>query len=134
MKILAELRLIEAKILLDNKKYEGCNYLLGYVIELALKAAICKLLKIENYPTNFNCYKTHELKDLLTLSGLKKDLDDIGIYESNYNVCWSEILQWKETYRYKISSEYNKNSSDEEFSINQYNSVYFIFNWIKEKW
>ena len=43
IKKLAELRLEEAQILLDNGKTNGAFYLLGYTIELHLKYKICKL-------------------------------------------------------------------------------------------
>jgi HEPN domain-containing protein len=40
---LAELRITEAKVLLDNGFYAGAYYLAGYAVECALKACIAKL-------------------------------------------------------------------------------------------
>lgn len=134
LKILAESRLIEAKVLLDNNLYEGCNYLLGYVIELALKARICTLLCIENYPTKFNDYKVHDLEKLLLLSGLSLELDKILKENSKFGDCWSVVLEWDSNDRYKTSSKIIKVQEQQETLLRKYNYFVIVFNWIKEKW
>ena len=48
IKKLADLRLEEAIILLNNKKSNGAFYLLGYTVELYLKYKICKMLNIDD--------------------------------------------------------------------------------------
>jgi HEPN domain-containing protein len=45
---LACLRLREAEALFGADCYDGCAYLCGYVVELALKAAICATLEWMN--------------------------------------------------------------------------------------
>lgn len=121
---------------MDNKCYEGCNYLLGYVIEMALKARICTLLNLATYPEQFKDYKTHDLGKLLILSGLSNELDEkeINEVESKYKLPWSVVIEWNEIFRYKFTVEYNKNSADEAYSNTQYICTFFILNWIKEKW
>lgn len=47
---LACLRLKEAEALYAAGCYDGCAYLCGYVVELALKAAVCATLGIDEYP------------------------------------------------------------------------------------
>jgi hypothetical protein len=47
---LTELRLQEAEALFEKELFDGAAYLCGYVIELALKARICRLLDTEDYP------------------------------------------------------------------------------------
>ena len=49
IKNLADLRLEEAEILLNNGKSNGAFYLLGYTIELYLKSKICRLLRSEEH-------------------------------------------------------------------------------------
>ena len=46
LKKLAKIRLLEAKALFDKGLYDGACYLAGYVVALALKARICKVLVI----------------------------------------------------------------------------------------
>jgi HEPN domain-containing protein len=50
LKALAELRLEEAEALFEAGCYNGAVYLAGYVVELALKARICRLLDSQEYP------------------------------------------------------------------------------------
>jgi HEPN domain-containing protein len=71
---LAELRLLEAEVLLDAGKYEGAYYLCGYAVECALKACIAKLTKEHDFPdkATVNDSYTHDLGKLLGVSGLKK--------------------------------------------------------------
>lgn len=75
---LAYTRLDEARILLDNGKYDGAYYLSGYVIELALKARIAKLTDAHDFPDKkfVNDNHTHELSVLLTNSELKKRISN----------------------------------------------------------
>lgn len=78
LKDLALLRLREAEALFDAGLYDGCVYLAGYVVELALKARICKLLDVDEYPDTgklSKVYAVHDLDQLLLLAGLRKTLD-----------------------------------------------------------
>jgi HEPN domain-containing protein len=47
LKELALLRRREAEVLFSANLYDGARYLAGYVLELALKARICRLLDVE---------------------------------------------------------------------------------------
>ena len=50
LKLIAETRLEEAKVLYGSHLYDGAAYICGYVVETALKARICKNLRIKEYP------------------------------------------------------------------------------------
>ncbi len=50
LKELALLRLREAEALHAVGLFDGAKYLSGYVLELALKARICRILDVEEYP------------------------------------------------------------------------------------
>lgn len=47
---LAELRINEAKLLLDRGFYQGAYYVAGYAIECALKACIAKKTQQFDFP------------------------------------------------------------------------------------
>lgn len=49
-KEIACIRFEEAKVLLDNQRYDGAYYLSGYVIECDLKACIAKQVKEFEFP------------------------------------------------------------------------------------
>jgi len=64
--------LADARTLLDAGRLDGAAYLCGYVVELALKARICRALKWTEYPDDqkgYQTFKTHDLDVLLHLSG-----------------------------------------------------------------
>ena len=46
IKKIADIRLEEAKILLEKDKFNGAFYLAGYSVELYLKAKICRVFGI----------------------------------------------------------------------------------------
>jgi HEPN domain-containing protein len=72
---LACLRLEEAEALYNAGCYDGCAYLCGYVVELALKAAICATLGVAEYPEKGSrlreSFKTHDFDDLKLLAGME---------------------------------------------------------------
>lgn len=103
---------MEAEILLGNSKHEGVFYLAGYAIEFALKAVICLRLDVEMYdqssksnqkdisPKVSNAFLTHNLRDLLILSGLKRQLEREQTIDPNFATAWSEVSLWNEQRRY----------------------------------
>jgi HEPN domain-containing protein len=101
LKKLSVLRIKEAKVLFDNKKYSGAYYLAGYSIELALKALWCKNVPEKSFVPDKKIYNkvyTHNLNDLLSVSGIKGRLLTNLSRESN----WSVVKDWSEKTRYQI--------------------------------
>jgi HEPN domain-containing protein len=96
LKELAKTRLQEAKVLYDSGLYDGCYYLAGYVLEMALKARICKVLGMADYPDTgeiSRSFKTHNLTVLLRLAGLQHKLDIAISANSNFLQSWSLIAE-----------------------------------------
>ena len=52
LKEIAKSRLKAARMLIDKNDYDGAFYLMGHVVELSLKSAICKRLNFPTYPDN----------------------------------------------------------------------------------
>lgn len=103
LKELAKTRLQEAKLLYDQGLYDGCCYLAGYVLEMALKARICKALDLADYPDTgeiSRSFKTHNLIVLLRLAGLQRKLDVAIAANPNLLRSWSLITEWTEEFRY----------------------------------
>lgn len=108
LKKIAKTRLKDAKILFNNRRYDGSIYLCGYAIELALKAIICKNLDLKGMPstsTEFDTIvetikkmKTHNLELLLQLTGTQI----LGQVKSDpvYFTEWSSIISWDPEMRY----------------------------------
>ncbi len=116
IKQLAHERLKDAQILLDNNRHEGAFYLVGYTIELTLKAKVCSHLDIDDLfsdnPTSHSkgslgkfrdSVKTHDFFVLLNLCGLNKKLEQEQARNIYFRENWSLLFQtgWNEGARYK---------------------------------
>ena len=97
---LACLRLDEAEALFAASCYDGCAYLCGYVVELALKAAICSTLRVAEYPEKGSrlkeSFKTHDFDDLKLLAGMEEAFTANSTLLAN----WSVASRWKPERRY----------------------------------
>src|SRR3989344_4984234 len=90
-KLLSESRLKTVDILKDNEEWGVAMYIMGYVLELAMKAIICKTLNLPTYPHDnkdekvASYFKTHVFDRLLVVSGatniFKPDIAD----EASFN-------------------------------------------------
>jgi HEPN domain-containing protein len=100
LRSLALLRRQEAQALFDAGLYDGAHYLAGYVLEFALKARICRVLDLDEYPDSGDLrrsYATHDLAQLLKLSGLSRRP---ALQEAELFVSWSTAARWKPEIRY----------------------------------
>ncbi len=98
---IARSRLRDAEALMSARRYDGAIYLCGYVIELKLKARICKTLRWSGYPSTRNefqryqSFRTHDLDVLLSLSGLETKIKTKFLAE------WSVVASWDPEVRYR---------------------------------
>lgn len=87
-----------AKILIEAKDYENAAYMMGICLELALKAAACKTLRLEIYPESSDSedsyFKSHKFDRLLRISGLS-DLFSVRTIMVNQDAFdnWSTFTQ-----------------------------------------
>lgn len=76
-KEISQARLKTVAILLDARDWDGASYMMGYVLECALKAVICKTLHLVSYPENTRndkidgYFMTHKFDQLLIPSGME---------------------------------------------------------------
>ena len=103
---LADIRVADAKVLLDAGRYQGAYYLLGYAVECALKACVAKQIREHDFPDRKLIQEsyTHDLGRLLAISGLKAQFDARVAADSAFEVNWSAvtdnahgILTWLKT-------------------------------------
>lgn len=94
-------RLKDAEVLLSARRYDGAVYLIGYAVEIGLKARICKTLKWAGYPStaaefkDYRSFQTHDLDVLLNLSGAEHKV------KARYMVEWSVVATWDPNTRYR---------------------------------
>lgn len=103
---LACLRLKDAEALYSAACYDGCAYLCGYVVEFAMKAAICAKLGVDEYPEKAlkGAFKTHEFDDLKLLAGMEKAFTANAHLLAN----WSVASEWRPERRYEPEGTYDQ--------------------------
>jgi putative cell wall-binding protein len=135
LKKISKARLREAKILYKEKQFDGSVYLAGYALETALKARICKILQID-YPPDGNLSKaflTHNIKELIILSGLSKKLENMVFSSFYFKINWSVVTTWSEQFRYKkIGTNSKQDAKDIIEALDDSN--YGVLTWIKKLW
>src|SRR5438067_13809238 len=99
---LAEVRIKEAEVLLNNGYYAGAYYLAGYAVECALKACIAKLTKEYDFPDKQTVDKsyTHNLSELVNVAQLKDSLDNELKSNRDFEINWNLVKSWSEKARY----------------------------------
>jgi hypothetical protein len=95
---LAEHRLQEARVLLQEREYSGAYYLAGYAIECGLKAVLTKDLASYRMPDKPEVVRahTHDFKALATQGGLSPE------GEPTIRIDWNVASSWSEASRYSL--------------------------------
>jgi hypothetical protein len=109
---LSRLKLKEAEALYKAHLYDGCVYLAGYAVELALKARICRLLRVKEYPLSGEigrAFKVHNLDQLKVLAGLSAEIHVDKNRELFNN--WSKAVEWDPEQRYEAPGKYDASSA-----------------------
>jgi HEPN domain-containing protein len=111
LQALARLKLREAETLFGASFYDGCAYLCGYVVELALKARICATLGLNEYPeTRFRgLFKSHNFDDLKLLAGMEQEFSTRPELLAN----WSLASEWTPERRYEPEGTYDRAAAEE---------------------
>lgn len=131
---LANLRIKEAKVLLDNRCFEGAYYLSGYAIECALKACIAKKTRRGDFPPDrrtIETYYTHNLGGLLASAELKLDLDREMTSNPNLETNWLIVRGWSEGVRYKVGISEPEASDVFNAIVDRRHGV---LTWLKRRW
>lgn len=113
LKALARLRLREAEALFEAGLYDGCAYLCGYVVELALKARICATLNIAEYPERDRLrggFLVHDFDDLKLLAGME---NDFTTGQPALLANWSIASKWRPERRYEAEGTYDRGAAEE---------------------
>ncbi|HEX6189770.1 MAG TPA: HEPN domain-containing protein [Pyrinomonadaceae bacterium] len=106
---LAELRLDDAKVLLETGRYAGAYYLIGYAVECALKACIAKQTQQYDFPIeNSRRLYVHDLNSLLSFSGLSEEHRKNSEDNADFRLNWAIAKDWKEDARYSLEIDKDK--------------------------
>src|SRR5271169_5582887 len=112
LQVLARLKLQEAEALFAAEFFDGCAYLCGYVVELALKARICAPLSVDEYPKSRfkGAFRTHDFNELKLLAAMENEFSASNpALLSN----WSIASKWKPERRYEPPGSYDRAAAEE---------------------
>lgn len=111
---LAYAKLHDAELLLANERFDSAYYLAGYAVELLLKARVCKTLgipdffdfdspakkKLKNEREITRPFKSHDLLQLLFLSGIYNEFQTELENNQFFELHWWSVVKWNENARY----------------------------------
>jgi len=129
LKALSRLRRREAQLLFEARLYDGAAYLAGYAVELALKARICRVLDLTEYPDTGEMrrtFATHDLNQLLKLAGLERKLETSG---SSLVEMWPSVARSLPERRYQAAG-----TTTEAEVRGILNAVDEVRRWITKYW
>jgi HEPN domain-containing protein len=134
LQALANLRLREAEALFSAGLYDGCAYLCGYVVEIALKARICAILGVNEYPEKGSrlkdAFRTHVFDDLKLLAGMEHEFSATRpVLLSN----WSIASKWKPERRYDAPGSYDRAEAEEILNAIRAKPD-GVLEWISSRW
>jgi len=100
---LADIRVKEAKIFLDNQYFDGAYSLLGYVVECALKSCISKQFKEQDFPYHQTIidFNTHSFPKLLRIAALEQNMQNDWQILPKLQSNWITVTEWSEQARYQ---------------------------------
>jgi HEPN domain-containing protein len=104
---LAKVRLEDAKVLLQAKRWSAAYYLAGYAVECSLKACVAKLTQRHDFPDKEFAQKvfTHNIDSLILHAGLKTALDALRKQNPQFDMNYNIVISWRETARYDTWSQ-----------------------------
>lgn len=132
LKALAQSRLVDARILLANRRHSSAYYVSGYAIELALKAAIAGRIRKDTIPDPrfIKQVYVHDLNTLLKLASLSVAFADDEKADRQLNANWAIVKDWTVESRYE--------QVDPVLAVAMVNAVgeepSGVFTWLQKHW
>ena len=108
LRTLADSRLEESRVLLENKLWTGAYYMTGLAVECALKSCLAGAVREYDFPDKqfVNEMYVHKLEKLFQLNGdLWEKLQDDMEIDGDLKVNWSTVKDWDDGRRYDVVEE-----------------------------
>ncbi len=132
LKALADTRAADAQYLLAGGRHSAAYYLAGYAIECGLKAVIAHSFRAGVIPSKRFVDKvyTHNLSELLSLAGLKGQLDADSDQSADLRAAWAIVSSWNEASRYELIDPFGATAMVEAVT----NAQYGMMQWLRRHW
>jgi HEPN domain len=132
LRSIAQAKLDDAELLIQNKRFSNGYYLVGYAIEVGLKACIARQFVADVIPDRkyVDAIYTHQLDDLVKLAGLSQELANKQHLEANFGANWALVAQWRESTRYEEIDQ----ATAEDMMRAVIDARSGVFEWIKVHW
>jgi len=130
---LADSRLEEARILLENKQWTGAYYMTGLRLECALKSSLAGAVKEFDFPDKdfVNAMYVHKLEKLFRLNaGLWSALQTDMTNDTKLSINWSIAKDWDDSKRYDTVEELQARGLYDAAS----EPGSGVMNWIRGRW
>lgn len=103
LRLVAEEKLADAALLLENERWSNAYYLFGYAVEVALKVVVAKRFRADEIPDRayVNKVYTHDLVALLNLADLENARRARGDTDGVFAANWAVVANWDEASRYR---------------------------------
>ena len=132
LEALANARIQDAILLLQNGRSSSAYYLSGYAVEFALKACIAKAFQANAIPDKefvLAIYK-HKLSDLVGTAGLVADLRAELAADQQFAAAWGVANNWSEQSRYALWDQVAATTMVGAISDAQHG----VLQWVKRYW
>jgi hypothetical protein len=110
--------------------YDGCVYLCGNVVELALKAVVCRALNEPSYPDE-RVFKTHDFKTLSLLAGVRLALQQATQSNQSLKTNWNLVGGWSPDLRYDVGTSQQDALDFLDATRSKQDGV---LNWLQQRW
>ncbi len=129
---LALVRLEDAIFLLQAGRSSSAYYLVGYAVELAIKACIAKLIQPNTIPdlAFVKAIYVHKLDSLLGTAGLRPAFDAESKVDGELASYWAITNNWSEESRYAFWDPFAAASMIQ--AVHEPN--HGVFQWVRKHW
>jgi hypothetical protein len=132
LQAIAQAKLTDAELLLMNRRFSNAYYLAGYAVEVGLKACIARQFTAETIPDRrfVADIHSHDLRKLVGLAGLNKELRDKETSDLPFAANWALISEWTPEIRYQTVDQF----SAQVFVQAIRDPAIGVFPWIQMYW
>jgi len=131
----AERWLLDAKALLNARRWDAAYYVAGYAVECGLKACVLKRLAaqaeiiFDDRKFSEKCW-THSLGELFKLAGLEAAWAVDAAANPVMGLNWLFVKDWTEQSRYQTSTHYKAKKLYKAIT----DSTNRVMPWIRARW